>query len=674
MDDAFEALEPVRHEPREQLHRFEHGGKRFAIDPETCFCFECDAISWDVLEYYPHTPVNRIYHLLGKQHDPKELSEVVGEIEWLRASKSILALQKREDMLKPYELERGLKRLCVCVPQASGEVKARRRWFGRSGAENDSDSSLSGDAVSPKRILKSASTLLLARSGSQNDLLLEFLVEGAGHDAEVVSDACMEAMEAARLAGKTLTTCVVLRGLKVLSAPSTLQGHTLSARLEFQNAAEADLRKQVAALLRATTFSLSGLLKVLQPDLPGVSGRVIVCPDNPAFGSVAQAFEEAGFGTIEIDIEGAFVAHPEIDAAAMLGGLEEAAVYYAERLLKNHYFRLDPIAPLFWRIYGGKPQARSDTAGLNELAVDAEGNIYPSRFMLPGAGMPGHEAFKVGSVTSGTIDEDAVRRFEDVGSLTTPACMSCWARNLCGGGTAAVHHAMTGSYRTPHEPWCDAQRAWMAAAVAAFQRLSSEGVNFDRIYKSLGKKEKPSLFTLARMFLSSELRSASVAMRPLHEADAPTLVKWENWSEASYFLVNETGIVLGSLYDREMDSVHQRGIEQEFVLTRRNGDVIGLLKMRPDRFASSALAWLYFHDEAEYGSDLTRKGVRFLLREAGKTQSIRFVSVPVSEKEAHLHAFMEAIGFACAGVQREALFLHGTYHDVRIYTCDLSAL
>ena len=47
------------------IHRFERAGKRFAIDPETCFCFECDAVSWDVLDHYPHEPVNRIYHLLS---------------------------------------------------------------------------------------------------------------------------------------------------------------------------------------------------------------------------------------------------------------------------------------------------------------------------------------------------------------------------------------------------------------------------------------------------------------------------------------------------------------------------------------------------------------------------------------------------------------------------------
>ena len=66
------------------LHRFEVDGHFYALDPESCFCFECDAISWDVLEHYPHTPVNRILALLEDKHPRVELEEVVGELEWLR--------------------------------------------------------------------------------------------------------------------------------------------------------------------------------------------------------------------------------------------------------------------------------------------------------------------------------------------------------------------------------------------------------------------------------------------------------------------------------------------------------------------------------------------------------------------------------------------------------------
>jgi len=96
--------------PKELIHRFDVDGRHFAIDPETCFCFECDDISWDVLAHYPHMPANRILNELGDRYDAKELNEVIGELEWLRSSKSILQPPKLDDFHKQFEFQRGLRR------------------------------------------------------------------------------------------------------------------------------------------------------------------------------------------------------------------------------------------------------------------------------------------------------------------------------------------------------------------------------------------------------------------------------------------------------------------------------------------------------------------------------------------------------------------------------------
>ena len=109
---------------REALHRFEAGERRYVVDPETCFCFECDAISWDVLEHYPHQPLNHIVHRLASRHDRRELEEVIGELEWLRTSKSILPAPKHEEIQKHYEVERGLHTVTVLLPPAPPDMAA----------------------------------------------------------------------------------------------------------------------------------------------------------------------------------------------------------------------------------------------------------------------------------------------------------------------------------------------------------------------------------------------------------------------------------------------------------------------------------------------------------------------------------------------------------------------
>ena len=631
--------------PREVLHRFEYDGKRFAIDPETCFCFECDAISWDLLDHYPHETSNRIYHLLGERHDPKELSEVIGELEWLRATSSILPPPKQEEMLKVYEVERGLKRLSLAI-QEGATARARKRWFGAGEAPPEA-----GEA---RHLAHGAIALLFARSGKQTELELELVAAGRLSRPEAAAQLAVHAFRSATLAGKKLTVLVRVDAIAPSKCPAVLDGHTVSAQLVLTSADDA--ATHIGTFARAIEGSLPRLSKMFATDAEGVSGRIIVRPGHPRFGGVVEALDGAGFGTIELDVDGAYVADSDLDPAVLVAALSESAVYYAQRLLKHQYFRLDPIAPLFWRIYNGKPVRRTDPIGTNELAVDGDGGVYPCRSLI------GVEGFRLGSVRDAALDEGALSRYEDVGSLTTPACIHCWARNLCGGGTAAVHHALSGSHRTPHEPWCDGQRAWLESVVSAFQLLSSAAVNFERIHNSLGGKGKTSLFTLARAALRM-----TIAVRPVEESDAPMLAQWENWNESAYFLFNGGGVLLATTYDREMDALHPRGIEQELMLTRRNGEPLGLFKIRPEPLPGVAQGWIYMHAEANYASESVRKGFRAIIEEAGAQQAVTRLTVSAAPHETGLRAFLEGVGFDHAGDMREALYLHGAYHDVAVY-------
>jgi len=137
------------------LHRYERDGRRYAVDPETCFCFECDAVSWDVLEHYPHTTLNRILHLLRDRHPEKEILEVAGELEWLRAAKSIFSVPKQEDYVKRFDIERGLKRLTVLCAGNTME-QAARRWFAR---RSYSSANCGGEGTDPERLLAAAARL-----------------------------------------------------------------------------------------------------------------------------------------------------------------------------------------------------------------------------------------------------------------------------------------------------------------------------------------------------------------------------------------------------------------------------------------------------------------------------------------------------------------------------------
>lgn len=631
---------------RSTLHRFVEADRRFAIDPETCFCFECDEISWDVLEYYPHASVNRILSLLGERHSVKELEEVIGELEWLRSTRAILPPPKKDDVQKEIAFERGLKRVSICLPREVAETTAKKKgWFGQVPTVMSS---------SARDIGHDAIALLLGRAGEQKELHLEFVEEGHIHNPELVADLCAHAMKCGKLAGKKLVAGVLVQNLPVSKVPFALEGHSTSAALEFTEAA--DVLAQLRPFAKTEGESFARLAKIVQPDAPGVTGRIIVRPNHARFADVVEELEKAGFTTIELDLEGAYIANPQLNPQEMLDSLRQTAVYYAKRLLQHKYYRVDPIAPLFYRIYDGSPTRRTDPAGTNELAVDAEGGVYPSRRLI------GVESYKLGTVLSGEIDEKVRARFDEVGASTTGVCRRCWARNLCGGGSTAVHHALTGSHRTPHPDWCEAQRAWMMSAVSAFNLLSSQGVNFTRVYKTLTRTARPSLFSLVRAMFRM-----TVGMRPIEEADAEMLATWENWNPASYFLFTEGGIMVTTKYDREMDALHPSGQEQEMILIRKDGSALGLIKLRPDRVPGAAQGWLYLHNEADYAADDVRKGFRALLKEAGSQQAIRRLIIPAAGYETGLQRFLEAVGFRREGILREALFVHDAYHDVHLF-------
>lgn len=644
--------------PGSALHRFELSGKRYVIDPETCFCFECDAISWDVLDYYPHTPINRILHLLDGKHARKELEEVIGELEWLRATKSILPAPQHEELAKQYDLERGVNHFTIFLPENAVKppIPAKRSWFGAvpSAAGRRTAGQEEGSAA------LEAADLFLARSGAQQDLQFELRTRRVIPDVEGIARTCTRVLKKAALAGKRLTVVWHVEEAPLSRGPEAFDGHALGLKLELRDGAEVE--RHVRAFADMKPARLGALLKRLPSGGAHAAGRVVLAPGHSTFAGAVEELDKAGFRAIEIDVDGAFVRHPALDPSAMMSGLREVAVYYAQRLLKQRYFRLDPIAGIFWRIYNGTPLRRSDPAGVNELAIDAEGGIYASRYLV------GRSEFRAGSVVDGTLDEAALRHFEDVGVLTTPVCIRCWARHLCGGGTAAVHQALSGSFRQPHEPWCDAQRAWLASAVSAFSLLSSEGVNFTRVYGNLESSDKPSLFTMVRAAFQM-----NIGLRPIGEADAALLTAWENWNEAAYFLCNESGLFLATKYDREMDSLHPRGYEQEFMLVRKSGEPFGLLKIRPELLPGAALVWVYMRRSSDYASETVRKSFRFLLRELGGQQSLRRLSIPVSMKEKDLADFLAAIGFQEEGVLRDALYLHGAYHPVRRFGIALDA-
>lgn len=606
------------------LHRFQIGDRRYVIDTNACFCFECDHISWDVLEYYPEEPVSRILSLLRDKHSQKELEEVVGELEWLRVTRAILSAPKDEELLEQASAPGSLEHMTVTT----------------------------GPADKPfAPVVAAAGMTLLAGSGAHNELKLLLAFQEARCDhIEAVAETLLTLDRAVRSAGKRLDIIIEipLSG----SVPGDHQCY-----VQATLAGDADTAGAISHILKAASVKPGKVAAMLLQD--GVSSHIAVraCPVSPHFGGLVKTLHGLGFQDITLDIPGLYASVPEIPPEPVAEALRENASWYAGRLLHGTHIRVEPMASLFAAIHEGKPIRRADPAGTRSLAVDGAGHLYPSFHFV------GNQRMQAGNVLDGAREAGLLAQFAEMGALQTPVCLRCWANCLCGGGYAAIHMARSGNIRSPEPAWCDTQRNWCAHVVAIFNRLASEGINFSHIEMAMSPHSgKISWLAAAKALFTMRLRA-----RPLAEKDAEWLVRWEKWNPAAYFLCNESGLLLTTQYDREMDALHPRGAEQEFVLTRPDGRPCGLLRIRPEGANGLAWAWLYLRDKREYAEAGIRRTLRNLLKETAHSQQLRRVLIPVTTAETELAGCLEAIGFVCAGTQRQALYLHGAYQDVRLY-------
>jgi len=592
------------------------------MDTQTCFCFECDRITWDVLEWYPQEPVNRIYHLLEGKHLRKELEEVVGELEWLRVTKAILGAPGDQELLELATRTGGLTRVVVMMSNTPEDIPRVER----------------------------AGRLLLARSGNEKNLALSLRFDNTSvRDAAGLANILDELRRTARMAEKALRLDADLPFQPLRDSREAL------FRCRLTPPDTGDLAAFLQGMTSLSTGKPAAALEAFRKKFSPGSVRIVAIPASEKFHGLVEALHKAGYSDIVLDIPSAWAAGHLQDPEAVTDALLANAAYFADQLLKNTLFRVEPLASLFNTIHTGTPVYRRDKSGVEVLGVDTDGALYPSPAFIGG------QAYGLGNLAAGDLNEAAREPFLLSGALQIPPCLRCWARGLCGGGYAAIHHARTGSVRTPDERWCNAQRRWCAGAVAIFHRISSSGVNFSHLVSAMQPQTRHlSLFTVAKSIFQGRL-----GVRPLREDDAPWLVRWENWNRAAYFVCNDTGALTATQYDREMDALHPLPHIRELVLTRRDGTPCGLIRMCP--VTERRLAWLYLHDADAYGKAGLRLTLQDLLGEVCRAGQLRHVLTPVTAGETGLAGALLDAGFTRAGTQREALYLKGAYQDVDIY-------
>ncbi|HOQ90430.1 MAG TPA: hypothetical protein PLX03_09865, partial [Candidatus Hydrogenedentes bacterium] len=491
-------------ERKHTLHRFEIDGRRFAIDPETCFCLECDAVSWAVFEHYPDKSFEEIRHLLGGQFPPREIEEVISEIEWLRAGGSLWPKLTPELLAKRYEsTPTELSEIVVfpyepppARPMTGGNVQEKsaspvsvpggwRRWF--SGAQNDSAlPDCAGNEITAARdLVMAAGNLLLARSGNARNLRLVLSIPSGMDPSLPWADAepvLRNLVQAARLSDKKLSAGILQEGVAVNGEPC--EWHWL---LENDTGPEPVAEALKRLPKKKDPKAIAGWMESCETDTDSLHGQVWLTPNRADFSGLVRRWRQWGFRRIILRDAALAADLPAEHLELYVAGMRRNAEDYANDLLKSDLYLCEPFATWFRLIYAGEPSWRGDPAGTGRLAVNGQGTIYPDAEFMSGDASPlGRMGIGGGEAA---WDADRASDFLDLGSMTMPSCLGCWARGLCGGGQALVHYRRSGSITRPDPSWCDARRRILEHVIAAFNTLSAAGIPFLDLHRALGRSK-----------------------------------------------------------------------------------------------------------------------------------------------------------------------------------------
>ncbi|MEK7794705.1 MAG: SPASM domain-containing protein, partial [Candidatus Hydrogenedentota bacterium] len=281
-------------------------------------------------------------------------------------------------------------------------------------------------AVAPE-LLDGAARLLALRSGPKGGLTLRvrWPASNTPPNAQLL-DTVMRSANSAAWAGKKVDIEFRVIGVN-LRQPSIRVDLCLpiaSATFEYP----AELNRDGLADLRTVIR--------LAERFPGA--RLVWRPRANNVAETMKALCDSGLLRLEIDVEGAYLDAGPNGTPAMADALSEAARWYAEYLAKGGRAHVGPFTELFRRVHAGEPHPRMDGAGVRSLFIQSDGSVFPSaHFVGP--------SYRVGNVVANEWNEDALLPFGDLGYPMTAGCARCWARNVCGGGFAAIHCARTGA-------------------------------------------------------------------------------------------------------------------------------------------------------------------------------------------------------------------------------------
>lgn len=605
------------------IYTFEREGKFFAVDVFDTFCFECDKITHDTLPYYPENTQNKILNLLSAQYSEKELLEVWNELEYLRSIGSILKYQKIENWAQSLTQTLHLDTLSFLI---------------------DENSLSQMQKIISLAMLKAVPYIQVNQKFRIN-LWLHQKFEALQDILSVLHELIHENFA---VKDKNVQINLYLPVMGYIKKKLKMEDRE-ELFLVFPNIST-EFIKQIE------NFSETDFLDFINSQ----NGYILFLSEELPFSPTVEKIFDYGVKKVVIDLFAPLVLNPDIEIETFFRELTQLTSMYTQQLKKGKRYILEPLMQLFLNIQQGIPIKRRDPAGLQEWFITPTGDVYG-----------GYLYYKKNTCFMGNIQKDEIPLKEaeglyHLGVHTTPACITCWAQNFCGGGHGMIHYRYTGKVNEPKEEWCIAQRQWIEEVIVRYQELNNAGIALSSDIPVNMDIQKPGKLTVLKHIFRSFFKE-QISIRPLRPQDEDWLAQWETWNSNIYFTLKNGNILTTTNHEKEQEILNTARDYEEWVIIDKKTKPRGLIKIQPHTVPHLSVVYLYFHNPNDYTNKDIQDNFQILFGQIKNRFPKNRWLIYVNPDDTPLVSFIEKLQFQKAGTFRDALFLHNKYHPVDIY-------
>lgn len=454
-----------------EYRTFGNGSGDVLFSVRTCAIFQADELSLAILDFLRERQATDREHLieaLSVDHAADDIESALRELErtgFISASPfepiDYSAAMPNKDIPLP-----GISHLVMNVSHACNLHCSY--CYAAGGSYNGKSQLMEPDmAVS--------AVYFLLDNTSDDEVLVTFFGGEPLLNTEAIKAAVLRGRERARELGKKIGYAVTTNGTlydEEFLSFAISQGVKFTMSMDGQKELH-DKHRKFNDGSGSYDVIVSRLPKLL--DRTQVPARTTLTKGNQDVVGIMDHLQSLGFnevGFAPADVTGGDLSLDESEMEEVIEGFKVLSERFLEAASQAKVYGFTNIINLMRLFHEGEARPVPCGAGIKLMGVSASGELYVCHRFT------GNEEFQIGSIQDGI---DGGRRREILGSafvMSKPACRSCWARHLCGGGCYYLSHLHHGTIRDPHALTCSFLRKWYEIGIKIYANIAVENPAF----------------------------------------------------------------------------------------------------------------------------------------------------------------------------------------------------